>query len=153
MIRTKEIEMSQGKYFQILTRLRFSKSWKVYLLPFVLAVVSYLFLPEYDMVYKFLLVYGLVNPLWILIYLYGYSTSNKVGNIIIKRYFEIDQDTIKAVHKDGSESITNIEDVVAVKEYKDEMLVYFSAQAFIYIPYEAFEGDDLATFKNWLKKS
>jgi len=145
--------MSIGKYFKILASLRLKKDWYVYLLPFVAAPIAFLFAPPaYAFIPEFLVAYGIIMPLWNFVYLYIHASSSKAEYIRMKRHYEVDEKSITAIHADKTMSEIDIEDVVAVKERKNEMLVYFSKSAFLYLPYSAFEKKDLETFKDWLKK-
>lgn len=153
MIKTKQIDLSIGKYFRILATSRFRKDWYTHLLPFVAAPIAYFLVPpDYAFIPEFLVAYGVIMPLWILVYLYIHASSDKADYIRMKRYYEIDGKTITAIHADKTMSEIEIEDIVGVKEQKDEMLVYFSKTAFLYLPYLAFEKEDLNTFKEWLHK-
>lgn len=153
MIKSKEIEMSVGTYFKILASLRFKKDWYTHLLPFVAAPVAYLVVPEdYAFLPEFLLAYGIIMPLWNLIYLYIHASGAKAEYIRMKRHYEIDEKSITAIHADKTMSEIDIEDVLGVKKRKNEMLVYFSKSSFLYLPYNAFEKEDLETFMQWLEK-
>lgn len=145
--------MSTGKYFGILASQRLKKDWYVYLWPFIAAPIAYAIVsPAYDFLPEFLAAYGIIMPLWNFTYLYIHASSRKAEYIRMRRHYEIDEKSITAIHADKTMSEIDIEDVVGVKELKHEMLVYFSKSAFLYLPYTAFENDDLETFKGWLEK-
>ena len=151
MIKTSNIELSKGQYFKILAKIRFGQSWLVYLLPFIAAPILYFIMPESDWIVKFLLVYGVINPIWILIYLTIHINSRKAEGITIKRFYEIDNEKIIANLRDGTIDEFYIENIREVKEFKNELLLYFSKSEFIFMPKSAFSNDDLANFISILR--
>lgn len=150
-MRTKEIELTPSKYFQLLVRMRFESSWYVYALPFVFSGVWWLLFPEQGFTAFAILIFAIVYPLWIVVYLYIHSTSDKTAYIGIKRYYEFDGDQINGFHKDGSESAFNLSDITAVRQMKNAYLLYFSRSEFIYLPKDALDGKDMETLMGQLK--
>ena len=152
MIKTNKIELSKGQYFKILAGNRFSQNWYIYLLPFVAALIIHFTMEEPEMLVKFLVVYGIIYPGWILVYLTIHVNSNKVSSVSMERSYEINAEKIKAMHADGSSNEFFIESITEVKQHKNELLLYFSKSEFIYMPYSAFENQDLEQFIGILKK-
>ncbi|MGB0432125.1 MAG: YcxB family protein [Bacteroidia bacterium] len=152
MISTKEIELTKYQYFKILARIRFTQSWYVYLLPFLAALAIYFLMPESEWLVKFLIVYGIINPTWILIYLTIHVNSNKAEGITIARYYSIDNQKITAKHRDGSSDEFLIDNIIEVKQFKAFYLLYFSKSEFIYLPFTAFENENIKDFISILKK-
>jgi hypothetical protein len=124
----------------------------MYLLPFVAALIIHFTMEEPEMLVKFLVVYGLIYPGWILVYLTIHVNSNKVSSVSMKRSYEINDEKIIAMHADGSSNEFYIENITEVKQNKNELLLYFSKSEFIYMPYEAFQNDELKDFIAILKK-
>jgi len=153
MISTQEIELSAQDYFKLLAKIRFSTGWYIYLLPFVAAIITHFALPDQSMIVKFLLVYGTVNPLWILVYLYIHAQSDKVKSVSTKRHYIIDNENITGKHKDGTENQFIIKDIIRIKRFKTEMLMYFSQSEFIYIPYKSLTNSDLEEMLSILKSN
>ncbi|MFY0672552.1 MAG: YcxB family protein [Bacteroidia bacterium] len=152
MITTNKIELTKWQYFKILASNRFSQSWYMYLLPFIAALIIHFTMEEPEMLVKFLVVYGFIYPGWILIYLTIHVNSNRVSSVSMKRYYEVNNEKIRANHADGSSNEFFIENITEVKQNKNDILLYFSKSEFIYMPYSAFENDDLKQLIEILKK-
>lgn len=152
MIKTSDISLSKKRYFQILAGSRFGQSWYIYLLPFLGAVAIHFAMEESELLVKFLVVYGLVNPLWILIYLTIHVNSKKAEFISLPRHYEITNTKLTAHHADSSTNEFEIEDIFETKQNSKELLLYFSKSEFIYLPYSAFEPKELESFKATLQK-
>ncbi|MBI1184584.1 hypothetical protein GC194_09945 [bacterium] len=152
MISTQEITLNPGSYFKLIARIRFKTSFLMYLLPFAAAVVLHFAMSDSQMIVKFLLVYGVVNPLWMLIYQYIYATSDKARALMTSRHYTFDNQQITAIYQDGNRDVFEWERVVAVRRFANEMLIYFSKSEFIYLPFSALETNEREQLEQLLQQ-
>ena len=146
MIQTNTITISTKQYFKLLASLRFTQTWYIYLLPFLGAAGFHFFMEESSMLVNFLLVYGVINPLWILVYLYFHAHSKKAAPITTPRSYVVDGQKIIATFHDGNESSYDLDSIYMVKKKENSVLIYFSKSEFIWLPYDAFEENHKSEF-------
>ncbi|MBI3143020.1 MAG: YcxB family protein [Bacteroidetes bacterium] len=134
MIEANDIRLEKKTYFKLLLRNRFSKAWWIYLLPFAGAVLLQAIDTEFDWGVRFMLVYGVVNPLWVVAYLYMHTSSPTARAVALPRSYRFGPQEITVLHGDGSSDQYSYAEVHHFAMRKGEMMIYFSASQFIYLP-------------------
>ena len=150
MIKTKAIALEKQTYLRLLLSHRMKRVWYMYPIPFAGALLAYLLLDE-SSIPRFLLIFGVVYPLWQFIYLLMHINSNQAEHVMMKRHYEFDEDEIRSYISDGTESSFSIEGIREIKSNKHEWLMYLDKGAFIYIPKTAISEEDQDEFQRLLK--
>lgn len=152
MITTKQIQLDQKTYFQLLLNNKLVRRWYMSALPIVIAGVLYFTLPEWRAAATFLFVYGVVNPIWISIYIYIHTKSDRAQSAYLPRHYRFyDNGKIEVEHESAEQDEFSWSDISEIKEHKNAWLLYFSPGQFIYLPFSALEDTDKQKLSKWIK--
>ena len=102
----------------------------------------------------FLVIMGLIYPVFSFFYLYFWAVSDKNRAVFLKRNLEFNEDYLTIHVNDGTENRIPFKRVVKSIETRTFYLLYIARAQFIYIPKNSFASEeDLLIFENRIQEA
>jgi hypothetical protein len=139
-MKTKLIEPDAKTYFKIFLHRQIRLSWWKYV--FLWLVTTLIVLQNFDLAFtKFLVIFSILFPLFIVWHLWRYTHSKENKVFYIPRYFEITDDMMIAHLADNTISEIKLQHFIKRYSTKEYSLFFLSKSSFIYIPKNAFDNE------------
>ncbi|MEP3837583.1 MAG: YcxB family protein [Algibacter sp.] len=151
MIETREFSLSKEKYYKIVLLTRFKKSWWLYLIMLIIAILN---LPKFgkDSFSTFFILFSFSYPFIISVYLYFWAGLKDHKPIFYKTKLSFNNDYM-FFKREGNESKIIPNSIQKVISNNNYWLIYLSKGQFIYIPKNIFHNiNDLETFSKLIKQ-
>lgn len=147
MLETKPYHLTQKRYTEIVIKKRFKKSWWLFAIMIVFSIIK---LDEFgkDSFATFIVIFGLMYPLIVLLYLNFWSRSKSHSTLFETMTMTFDNSNLY-FERSGNESkipAINIKNIVSEKTF---WMLYNQQRNFIYVPKDIFYSKD--DFNNFCK--